>query len=141
MASGGGAAPGPALAPNQGGTGPVIVFDWDCTITCKHMFKVLAGWPGYWCARRLVPTLLRACGVVRHAARASRATAAALDGCVALTLLPRAAAVPGARSEPFSEWCGQQGIPDPLKTPMRDSICERMVSSAQLSPPARPSPS
>jgi hypothetical protein len=59
MASGGGAAPGPALAPNQGGTGPVIVFDWDCTITCKHMFKVLAGWPGYWCARRLVPTLLR----------------------------------------------------------------------------------
>ena len=38
----------PALAPNQGGTGPVIVFDWDCTITCKHMFKVLAGWPGYW---------------------------------------------------------------------------------------------
>jgi hypothetical protein len=52
---------------------------------------------------------------------------------VALTLLPCAAAVPGARSEPFSEWCGQQGIPDPLKTPMRDSICERMVSSAQLS--------
>ena len=53
---------------------------------------------------------------------------------MALTLLPCAAAVPGARSEPFSEWCGQQGIPDPLKTPMRDSICERMVSSASALP-------
>lgn len=37
-----------ALAPNQGGSGPVIVFDWDCTITCKHMYKVLAGWRAYW---------------------------------------------------------------------------------------------
>ena len=75
-----------ALAPNQGGDGAVIVFDWDCTITCKHMFKVLAGWPGY--------------------------------------------------CEHFSEWCGEQTIPDPLRTPMRDSICERMVSGAL--PPALP---
>jgi hypothetical protein len=38
---------GVALAPNQGGSGPIIVFDWDCTVTCTHMFKVLSGWAGY----------------------------------------------------------------------------------------------
>ena len=41
--------------------GPIIVFDWDCTITCKHLFKVLAGWPQYcgalseWCSHRDIP--------------------------------------------------------------------------------------
>lgn len=37
---------------------PVVVFDWDCTITSRHMFKTLAGWDGYgdelsnFCAKR-----------------------------------------------------------------------------------------
>lgn len=37
---------------------PVVVFDWDCTITSRHMFKTLAGWEGYgdelsnFCAKR-----------------------------------------------------------------------------------------
>lgn len=36
----------------------VVVFDWDCTITSRHMFKTLAGWEGYgdelsnFCAKR-----------------------------------------------------------------------------------------
>ena len=38
---------GKALPRNQGGSGPIIVFDWDCTITATHMFKVLSGWSGY----------------------------------------------------------------------------------------------
>ena len=58
------------------GGGPVIVFDWDCTVTSQHLYKILAGWPPY--------------------------------------------------CEPFSEWCDAQGIPDPIKTPMRGSIVERM---------------
>ena len=67
---------GRAQPPNQGGTGPIIVFDWDCTITATHMFKVLSGWEGY--------------------------------------------------CEPFSAWCVEQGIDDPLRIPVRESICERM---------------
>jgi hypothetical protein len=36
-------------------TAAVVVFDWDCTVTSRHMFKTLAGWDGYsaelsaWC--------------------------------------------------------------------------------------------
>ena len=36
--------------------GSVVVFDWDCTVTCKHMYKCLAGWGGFaedmdaWCS-------------------------------------------------------------------------------------------
>ena len=71
-----GASSGRALPANQGGAGPIIVFDWDCTITATHMFKVLSGWEGY--------------------------------------------------CEPFSDWCVEQGIDDPLRIPVRESICERM---------------
>ena len=68
----------PEQAAMPGGGGPIVVFDWDCTVTCQHLYKILAGWPRY-------------CG-------------------------------------PFSEWCDAQGIPDPIKIPLRHgSIVERMA--------------
>ena len=68
----------PEQAAMPGGGGPIVVFDWDCTVTSQHLYKILAGWPRY-CA-------------------------------------------------PFSEWCDAQGIPDPIKIPLRHgSIVERMA--------------
>ena len=52
----------------------VCVFDWDCTVTCKHMYKCLAGWDGFadnmdsWC--RTAGAALRSCHSRRPADRA-----------------------------------------------------------------------
>ena len=32
-----------SAAPAAGDTRTIICFDWDCTLTCKHMYKVLNG--------------------------------------------------------------------------------------------------
>ena len=45
------------------GGGPIVVFDWDCTITSQHLFKILSGWSGFtaiesftkWCADEGIP--------------------------------------------------------------------------------------
>eukprot|EP01052_Picozoa_sp_SAG31_P057104 SAG31_NODE_16713_length_698_cov_3.382304_1_plen_87_part_10 len=51
----------------------IVVFDWDCTITCKHMYKCLAGWDGF------VDDMDKWCGEA-GAEQRSRASSAATSG-------------------------------------------------------------
>lgn len=43
------------------GGGPIVVFDWDCTLTSRHLYKILAGWSPYcgpfseWCVAHDIP--------------------------------------------------------------------------------------
>jgi hypothetical protein len=59
-AAGAGAGPLPFGTPAR-----VVVYDWDCTITSRHMFKVLSDWSGYaedferWCTAQNIPSPLR----------------------------------------------------------------------------------
>jgi endonuclease/exonuclease/phosphatase family metal-dependent hydrolase len=43
------------------GGGLIVVFDWDCTVTSRHLYKILAGWSAYcgpfsdWCVAQDIP--------------------------------------------------------------------------------------